>query len=130
MHESKADGLKQEEVQEEGDASVGPASVDQQQPLQEPELGQGKIGVLHCLTSFHSRYSHTDMSRWGLGRTRDRCENMDTRRLIKLGLVRLTLDHVYIVGSVPDRHGHRVGVFPDQSDDVGLLSGGYATAQH
>lgn len=65
--ESKADGLEQEEVQKEGDASVGPAPVDQQQPLQEPELGQRKIGILHRLTSFHSRYSNTDVSRWGSG---------------------------------------------------------------
>lgn len=69
VHESKADSLKHEEVQEEGNASVGPAPVDQQQPLQEPELGECKICILHRLTSFHSRYSHTDMSRWGGRRT-------------------------------------------------------------
>ena len=77
MHKSKADGLKQEEVQEEGDAPVGPASVDQQQPLQEPELGHCKICVLHCLTSFHSRYAHTHMSRWGWGRTDVRIQKLE-----------------------------------------------------
>lgn len=75
VHESKADSLKQEEVQEEGNASIGPAPVDQQQPLQESELGERKICILHRLTSFHSRYSHTNMSRWGWRRTGDGCEN-------------------------------------------------------
>lgn len=74
VHESKADSLKQEEVQEDGNASVGPAPVDQQQPLQEPELGEGKVCILHRLTSFHSRDSHADVSRWGWGRTGDACE--------------------------------------------------------
>lgn len=70
VHESEAAGLKQEVEQEEANAHVGPATMDQQQPLQKSELGQCKICVLHCLTSFYSCYSHTNMSRWCRGRTR------------------------------------------------------------
>lgn len=76
VHQSKAGRLEQEEVQEEGNAPVGPAPVDQQQPLQEPELGQRKVGILHRLASFHSCNSHTDVRRWGWGRTGDRWERV------------------------------------------------------
>lgn len=64
VHKSKTTGLKQEVAQEEGDTQIGPASMDEQQPLKEPELGQGKIRILHCLTSLHPCYSHSNMSGW------------------------------------------------------------------
>lgn len=54
VNKSKATGLKQEVAQEEGNAPVGPAPMDQQQPLQESELGQCKVRRLHCLTTLHS----------------------------------------------------------------------------
>lgn len=63
VHKRKPTGLKQEVAQEEGNASVGPAAVDQQQPLQKSELGQCKVCVLHRLTSLHPLQSHTNMSR-------------------------------------------------------------------
>lgn len=63
VHESKATGLVQEVALEEGEASVGPASVDQQQPLQKPELGQCKVCILHRLPPLHSCQAHTNMGR-------------------------------------------------------------------
>lgn len=63
VHESKTTRLKQEVAQEDWNASVGPAPVDQQEPLQKSELGQCEVCVLHCLASLHSCYSHTNMSR-------------------------------------------------------------------
>ncbi|KAG7239037.1 hypothetical protein INR49_030302 [Caranx melampygus] len=40
------------------------APMNQQQPLQKPELGQCKVCVLHCLSSLHPHQSYTNMSRW------------------------------------------------------------------
>lgn len=70
VHESIATGLKQKITKEEGNASVGPAPMDQQQPLQKSELGQCKICILHCLAPFYSSNSHTNMSRWCREKTR------------------------------------------------------------
>lgn len=64
MHKSKAAGFKQEVAQEEGNAAIGPTAMDEEQPLQEPELGQCKVCILHSLTSLHSCQPHTNMSRW------------------------------------------------------------------
>lgn len=69
VHESKATGLIQEVAQEEGNTPVGPAAMDQQQPLQKSELGQCEVCILHCLTPLHSCYSNTNMSRWCWGET-------------------------------------------------------------
>lgn len=97
VHESKATGLKQEVLQEEGNAPVGPAAVDQQQPLQEPKLGQSEVCVLHGLTSLHSCYSHTNVSRWqggeGEGGRERRRRTCKSRQLNQISLVLLNLTH-------------------------------------
>jgi hypothetical protein len=54
---------------------VVPASVHQQQPLQEPELRDGKVCVVGCLHAFLATDTHTHTS---------------------------ALDHWYIVGAIPD----------------------------
>lgn len=41
--------------------------MNQQQLLQKPELRQGKVGILHCLTSFNACHSHSNVGRWGSG---------------------------------------------------------------
>lgn len=156
VHQSETTGLKQEIMKEEGNASVGPAPMDQQQPLQKSELGQCKICILHCLTSFYSCYSHTNMSRWcwerkihGSKRERENVKSYKNKTVLEhwhglvynfgatntsfssiFSLTWLTLDHVYIIGTIPDWQGDWVGVFPDQFDDISLLSRGYTTAQH
>lgn len=71
MHKGKTAGLKQEIAQEEGNAPVGPAAMDEKQPLQKPELGQCKVCILHRLTSLHSCQTHTNMSRWCWGKRKE-----------------------------------------------------------
>lgn len=132
--EGEAGRLEQEVAQEEGHAPVGPAAVNQQQPLQEPELGQGEVRILHRLTPLQPGHPHADVSRWHEGRTEDTLsrtkQQLPPAELQLPALDSLTLDHVDIVGTVADAHGHRVAVFPDQTDNIGLLPGGDPAAQH
>lgn len=63
LREGEAGRLEEEVAQEERHAAVGPAAVHQQQPLQEAELRQGEICVLHRLTSLHPGHPDADVSR-------------------------------------------------------------------
>lgn len=45
-------------------------------------------------------------------------------------MIRLTFDHIYVIGTVPHGHGDSAGVFFDQRDDVSLLSGCDTAAEH
>lgn len=64
VHKSKTTGLKQKVAQEEGDAAIGPATVDQQQSLQKSKLGHRKVCVVDGLTSLPASQPHSNVSRW------------------------------------------------------------------
>ena len=53
--------LVEEAAQKLADAHVGPASVHQQQPPQEAELGQHVVAVLHCLHALLTCHPHADV---------------------------------------------------------------------
>lgn len=65
VYKSKAGGFVEEITQKDADAAVRPAAVDQKQPAQEAKLGQGKVCILYCLTTFHTTQAHTYMCSFG-----------------------------------------------------------------
>lgn len=95
--------LVEKVAQEFGHAQVGPAAVDQQQPLQVAKLGNTVIGSEHRLQTFLATDADADVGR---------------------------LDHRHVVGTITD--GQRNGLFVlfYQVDDHGLLQRRHPAANH
>lgn len=64
MHHGEGKVLVEEVAEEATHAEVGPASVDQQQALEEAELGEGVVRRQHCLDALLTTDAHSYMSRW------------------------------------------------------------------
>lgn len=75
VDEGEGEVLVEEVAQELAHAQVRPAAVNQQEALQEAELGEGVVAGQHGLHALLTRDAHTDVSRWVSpreGRTRKR----------------------------------------------------------
>ena len=83
---------------EQADPEVVPKAVDEQQPLQEGELGDRVVGAAHRLHPLVARHADAD--------------------------VRL-LDHRHVVAAVANRQAERrrLRVVLDEAHDVGLFAG-------
>lgn len=64
MHEGEGEVLVEEVAQELAHAQVGPAAMDQQEALQEAELGEREVTGENSLHTLLTTDTHTDMSRY------------------------------------------------------------------
>ena len=67
MAQREGEVLVEEIPEEFTHAQVGPAAVNQQQTLQEAELGEGEVTGQHCLHPFLPADPHSYVGTWGKG---------------------------------------------------------------
>jgi len=67
VDECEGEVLEEEETQELAHSDVGPASVHQQEALQEAELGEGVVAGHDGLHPLLAADAHPDVCSWGSG---------------------------------------------------------------